>query len=75
MWCRCCKKKSLDDDDKLIRQSPLICEDLEKADEVVKPQTVVLNHPKAQKKISSEANVELSPQMRPKSTLNRYNTD
>lgn len=32
MGCKCCKKKD-DDEDILIRQSPLICEDLEKPTE------------------------------------------
>lgn len=30
MGCKCCKKKDQDDDEFLVRQSPLICEDLEK---------------------------------------------
>lgn len=69
MWCRCCKKKSTDDDDKLIRQSPLICDDLEKPDEVFKPQTEAMSHPRAIKHTKNEAKVELSPQIKKRASI------
>lgn len=65
MWCRCCKKKTIDDDDRIIKQSPLICEDIETPTDNSKPYLAPPKHPNSKnlkkKEETGPPNVELSP--------------
>jgi hypothetical protein len=65
MWCRCCKKKTLDDDDRIIKQSPLICEDIESPTDNQLPSLATAQHPNSKmsknKDEKGPGTVELSP--------------